>query len=192
MKSRLLTLAAAVLAIALTGAAVAAAHDYGHDYGDASAKPRTLHKPVHVRSAKLAKSAFLTGKAEIGKDGRPGAGDLDASGTAMFQIVDEKTICYGFTVDNTDAPTVVHIHKGVAGQNGAPVIAFANVPKDAQGQPAGDPGTSSGCKTLTTPEELAALKELRNPRGFYVNMHTAAFPNGAVRGQLSNLVFSNR
>jgi CHRD domain-containing protein len=146
-----------------------------------------------VRVAASEKSAYLTGRAEIGKDGRRGAGDPDAKGTAVFQLVDEQTICYGFTLDNADTPGIVHIHRGAPGRNGPPVIVFANVPKNAQGQPSGDPGTSSGCKALTTPEELAALKELRkHPRNFYVNMHTTAFPDGAVRGQLSHLLFSNR
>jgi hypothetical protein len=129
----------------------------------------------------------------VGADGRRRAGDPDAAGTAVFQIVDDNTICYGFTLDNADTPTIVHIHRGAAGTNGPPVIAFANVPKNATGQPSGDPGTSSGCKTLTTPDELAALQDLRkHPRDYYVNVHTTTFANGAVRGQLSNLLFSNR
>jgi hypothetical protein len=60
-------------------------------------------------------------------------------------------------------------------------------------QASGDPGASSGAKTLTTPEEISALKRIRkNPRSYYVNMHTQEFPDGAVRGQLSNLLFNNR
>jgi hypothetical protein len=183
MRTRLLILLTAALAVALAAAAVATAHEPG-GHG---------HKAKRLRSTPLAKSAWLTGKAEVGADGRRGAGDPDAVGTAIFQLIDDKTICYGFALDNADAPMIVHIHRGAAGHNGPPVIAFANVPKDVQGQPAGDPGTSSGCKVLTTPDELAALKDLRaHPRDFYVNMHTATFPNGAVRGQLSNLQFSNR
>jgi hypothetical protein len=43
-------------------------------------------------------------------------------------------------------------------------------------------GSSSGCATVA-PElfnEIAA-----NPGNFYVNVHNAEFPGGAVRGQLS-------
>jgi CHRD domain len=192
MKRRVLTPLAAAAAVALTGVAVAAAQQPYHGHGD-SGKPRSSQRTITLQVAKSAKTAYLNGKAEIGKDGRRGAGDPDATGTAVFQIVDSQTISYGFTLDNTDTPQIVHIHRGAPDENGPPVIAFANVPKDAAGQPSGDPGTSSGTKTLTTPEEIAALKRIRkNPRNYYVNMHTAEFPDGSVRGQLSHQLFSNR
>jgi CHRD domain len=192
MKHRVLALITGVGAIALASVAVAAA-DPGHGHGGGDrAKSRDSQRTITMRVAKSAKSAYLNGRAEIGEDGRRGAGDPDASGTAVFQIVDGQTISYGFTLDNTDTPQIVHIHRGAPDVNGPPVIAFANVPKDANGQPAGDPGASSGTKTLTTPEEIAALKRIRkNPRNYYVNMHTAEFPDGAVRGQLSHLLFNN-
>jgi hypothetical protein len=152
MRARLLTLLAAAIAVALATAAVAAAHDGDHGFGSSSKPVRGAQNPKDLRGAKNAKSAYLNGKAEIGADGRRRAGDPDAAGTAVFQLIDDRTLCYGFTLDNADTPTIVHIHRGAAGTNGPPVIAFANVPKDAAGQPAGDPGTSSGCKTLTTPE----------------------------------------
>jgi CHRD domain len=38
----------------------------------------------------------------------------------------------------------------------------------------------------------AALRRiLRNPKGYYVNIHTASFPDGAVRGQLSRMLYDN-
>jgi hypothetical protein len=196
MKHRVPTVIAAVAATALAGVAVAGAHPNAgsdHSHRGDSGKPRDSQRTVSLREAKSAKSAYLNGRAEIGEDGRRGAGDPDATGTAVFQLVDDRTISYGFTLDNTDTPEIVHIHRGAPDENGPPVITFANVPKDAEGQPSGDPGASSGTKTLTTPEELAALKRIRkNPRNYYVNMHTAEFPDGAVRGQLSHLLFSNR
>jgi hypothetical protein len=192
MKRRILTLITGVAAVALTSAAVAGAQ---HDHGSGSdrAKQQGGQKTVKLRAAKSAQSAYLNGRAEIGEDGSRGAGDPDATGTAVFQFVDERTISYGFTVDNTDTPQIVHIHRGSPDENGPPVITFANVPKDANGQPSGDPGASSGTKTLTTPEEIAALARIRkNPRNYYVNFHTAEFPDGAVRGQLLPLLYSNR
>ena len=49
-------------------------------------------------------------------------------------------------------------------------------------QPAkGDPGASAQCVRVTR-SQAGALNA--NPGGFYVNVHTAALPNGAVRGQL--------
>jgi CHRD domain len=196
MKRRVTTLIAGVAAAALAGgaAAVAQTDSYsGHGHRADGGTRDDGRQTVTLRVAKSSKSAYLNGRAEIGEDGRRGAGDPDATGTAVFQIVDDQTISYGFTLEGADTPQIVHIHRGAPDENGPPVIEFANVPKDADGRPSGDPGTSSGSKTLTAPEELAALERiLRNPRNYYVNMHTEAFPDGAVRGQLSHLLFSNR
>jgi hypothetical protein len=72
------------------------------------------------------------------------------------------------------------------------VIPFDNPPKDDAGQPAGDPGASSGCKVLEQQSERDALRRiLSNPRGYYVNIHTTSFPDGAVRGQLGRLLYDN-
>ena len=45
----------------------------------------------------------------------------------------------------------------------------------------GDPGASAGCVTVDDPV-LDAI--LRRPGRYYVNVHTAAFGGGAIRGQL--------
>jgi hypothetical protein len=43
-------------------------------------------------------------------------------------------------------------------------------------------GTSTGCVDNVS---VALIKELRQtPEKFYVNVHNAEFPNGAIRGQL--------
>ncbi|MEK6229522.1 MAG: CHRD domain-containing protein, partial [Actinomycetota bacterium] len=46
---------------------------------------------------------------------------------------------------------------------------------------AGDPGASSDCVAVQGSLARAIRK---NPAKFYVNVHTADFPGGAVRGQL--------
>jgi hypothetical protein len=181
---RLVALLTAVAAIALTSVAVAGAHSTQPH----AAKP----KPAVFHVAKTGKTAWLLGKAEVGKDGRLGAGDPDAVGSADFHIVGNNTVCYGFTLTGADTPTDVHIHRGKPGVNGPVVIEFGNVPKGADGDPDGNPGASSGCKTLTTPTELSALAGIKkNPGNWYANIHTTAFPTGAVRGQLSDFLFNN-
>ncbi len=59
-----------------------------------------------------------------------------------------------------------HIHQGVAGVNGPVVVNFASA--------------YSGSVVNAT----IAPQILSNPAGFYVNLHTAAFPGGEIRGQL--------
>ena len=82
------------------------------------------------------------------------------------------TACYIMNVVGLDGVTMAHIHTGAAGQNGGPVVTLA-APTD---------GTSGGCVPVTK-EVADAL--LANPAGYYVNVHTRTFPNGAIRGQLA-------
>ena len=46
----------------------------------------------------------------------------------------------------------------------------------------GDPGASSGCLSGVSSSLVAEIR--RHPRGFYIQLHTSYFPNGALRGQL--------
>jgi CHRD domain len=119
--------------------------------------------------------AELSGRNEISpQTGKRNAGDPDGSGGATVTI-DGTALCFGITVKNIDQPQAAHIHRGRRNENGPIVVGLA--PPSS-----GDPGASSGCTTVSA--ELAA-EIARHPRGFYVNVHTAAFPGGAVRGQLS-------
>lgn len=81
-----------------------------------------------------------------------------------------------------DTPTLAHIHEAPAGTNGDIVV---------QLEPpllTGDSGQSSGC--ITDADEAVVDRIRNNPLGFYVNVHNAAYPAGAVRGQLFGGVFS--
>jgi CHRD domain len=101
-------------------------------------------------------------------------GDPDGRG-GFTAIIDGSQFCYGLTVTNLGQLTGAHVHRGNAGENGPIVIPLA-LPSG------GDPGTSSECVTANT----ALLQEiLRRPSQFYVNVHTTAFPGGAIRDQLS-------
>ena len=93
---------------------------------------------------------------------------------AITVVVDppKGTACYIMNVAGLDNVTAAHIHTGGPGETGAPVVNLE----------APEGGTSGGCAQVT-PEVSAAL--LANPGGYYVNVHTSAFPGGAIRGQLS-------
>jgi hypothetical protein len=111
----------------------------------------------------------LTGAAE-----KPTAGDPDGTGTATLRVnVGQKEICYDLTVSGIAVATMAHIHKAPATDAG-PVA----VPLTA---PSAD-GKSSACVTVA--QDLAK-DILQNPGAYYVNVHNAEFPAGAVRGQLA-------
>jgi hypothetical protein len=111
--------------------------------------------------------ATLSGAEEV-----PGPGDPDGSGAAEITIVDRTdNLCYELSVKGIEPATAAHIHRGGPGVSGPPVITL-DAPAD---------GESNGC--LSVASELVDAMEA-NPRGFYVNVHNARYPNGAVRGQL--------
>jgi hypothetical protein len=105
-------------------------------------------------------------------------GDPDGYGAAAVTFhahYGSFTICVGVVVDKIDTPTAAHIHQGIAGIAGPVVIPFPTIPTS------GNPGSASFCTAIT--KDLFTL--LRNsPSDFYVNVHTTAFPGGAIRGQL--------
>jgi len=114
--------------------------------------------------------AVLSGAREV-----PGPGDPDGSGTAEVSIADRlDNFCYEIdSVINIGPATAAHLHRGAEGVSGPPVVTL-DAPTD---------GESNGCKEIG--EALADEIE-RNPSGFYVNVHNAEYPDGAIRGQLRN------
>jgi CHRD domain len=93
---------------------------------------------------------------------------------------DSARACFSLAWANIEQPDRAHIHRGAAGVNGGIEVAFFDTP----GSPVPPNIDSvSGCVT-TTPELAREIS--RNPEGFYVNLHNAAFPGGAIRGQLKD------
>lgn len=115
--------------------------------------------------------AVMTG----GKEVRAGESAGDTNGRGSFSaVLDGRTLCYGIQVKNIAAPVAAHIHTGGATDRGAVVVPLKWPTK-------GDPGAIAGC-TKVSASRASAMSA--NPGGFYVNVHTAGLPNGAVRGQL--------
>ena len=114
--------------------------------------------------------ATLTGAAEV-----PTAGDPDATGTATVNLdVSKGELCYEVTVQKIDRPTGMHIHEGETGKAGDVVVPLTT--------PTASDTTTTGCANVDAPliGRMAA-----NPDDFYVNVHTQMYPQGAVRGQLT-------
>jgi CHRD domain len=117
--------------------------------------------------------AVMSGKKEVSAEGDKGVGDRNGRGS-FSATFDGNELCYGLTVKNIADPVAAHIHRGsprVAG----PVVQALVQPTT------GDPGASSDCVDVPSSVARAIRK---NPSKFYVNVHTADFPDGAVRGQL--------
>lgn len=114
--------------------------------------------------------AEMNGTTEV-----PGPGDPDGFGKAEIAINDAtNSICTDLEVRDIGAVTAAHIHRGGPGVAGPPVVDL-DPPDD---------NDSDDCDTV----DDSLVDEIRNnPGGFYVNVHTAEFPEGAVRGQLVNV-----
>lgn len=136
-------------------------------------------------------SADLDGRAEVGADGNNRiVGDPNGVGEAYVFGVDgdpdRNTLCYVLLADNIadidaapGAPFVAHIHEGEAGENGPPVVTLA-WPQNGQSADCisvGDSRIAAG----TTPGDI-----FENPETYYVNVHNAEYPAGAIRGQLNS------
>lgn len=122
----------------------------------------------------LSLNAILLGGNECMAGPTCAQGDLDAFGIASITMPSTSTICFSILVERVDPPTAAHIHDGVATVNGAIIVPLA--PPGS-----GNPGTSSGCVATPAGFNKALVK---NPAAFYVNVHTGAFPGGAMRGQI--------
>jgi hypothetical protein len=110
--------------------------------------------------------AELTGEAEV-----PGPGDPDGSGSATVIVIPPDTICYTLTAEDIAPAQAAHIHFGSADVAG-PVVTALKPPTF---------GVSGGC-TSADPALVSNLAA--NPSAYYVNVHNAPYPDGAIRGQL--------
>jgi len=114
--------------------------------------------------------AIMAGGNQVGT-----VGSALGRGSASVMRAGPLTICFAALVTGIDTPTEFHIHQGVAGQNGPNVVNF--IPPTT-----GNPGTSSGCVKVT--DQILVNAIFLHPRNYYLNVHTKAFPEGAIRGQL--------
>ena len=112
-------------------------------------------------------TATLPGEAEV-----PGPGDPDGSGHSnVFLNQEASSICFSIVASDITLPAAAaHIHVGRRGVAG-PVV----VPLD----PPDENGVSTGCKSDVDPDLIGDI--IARPSGYYVNVHTSDFPDGANR-----------
>lgn len=109
----------------------------------------------------------------------PGPGDPDGTGTFSMTInPGQSTITYTLIVSNIAPATAAHIHEAPFGVAGPAKITLL------------PPTSGISTATIEVPREL--IDDIRkNPSDYYVNVHNAEFPAGAVRGQLSKSMMEN-
>ena len=116
----------------------------------------------------------MSGRKEVDDQGDRGAGDRNGRGS-FSATVDGDQLCFGLTVKNLD--TVARSAHPPRRQ--AQRTARSSCRSSTRGRAIRAP--PRGCVTVGD-ALLSAI--LRRPGRFYVNVHTAAFGGGAVRGQL--------
>ena len=126
--------------------------------------PAGAHEPVH---SGVPITVHMTGAEEV-----PLPGDPDGHGTATLRLNPGlRQVCWTLEVTGIAPATAAHIHLAPAGSPGGVVVPLS----------APTSGMSSGC---TEVQRELVLDIIRDPGAYYVNVHNADYPGGAVRGQL--------
>jgi hypothetical protein len=112
--------------------------------------------------------ATLSGASEV-----PGPADPDGSGSARITFAEgAQNVCFHIVARDIAPATMAHIHGGPAGAEGGPPVVRFEAPTS---------GESRGC--VSAPQAIVdAIRA--NPSDYFVNVHNAEFPGGAIRGQL--------
>jgi hypothetical protein len=134
--------------------------------------PRAL-AAILLLSGALVGTAFAQGGAAETVLQTTLSGPGNGSGTGFVTLTpDEQQVCYNLAYTLVPPATAAHIHRGAAGTDGPIVVPFDSVSSD----------NATGC---TQGVDAGLIREIiGNPAGFYVNVHNADFPAGAIRGQL--------
>lgn len=111
--------------------------------------------------------ANLSGSNEV-----PGPGDPDGTGRAVLHMHPAlHKVCADVTYSQIGTPVGAHIHKGRAGVGGDVVVDLSS-------------SVTGGARCATGVAKALINRILAHPRHYYFNIHTNAYPTGAIRGQL--------
>lgn len=127
----------------------------------------SLPGTAHADGGGRPTTVTLAGAAEA-----PVTGDPDGTGSFHMTVnPGQEEICYTLSVSGVDPILAAHIHVAAAGSPG-PVVVGLTAPTS---------GSSAGCASV--PGALAK-NILKHPGDYYVNVHNALYPGGALRAQL--------
>jgi hypothetical protein len=129
----------------------------------------SLAPPASAENGGRPFTTTLLGANEVNAQGVRNQGDPDGTGTATLRInPGQDEVCWSITVTDVAPILAAHIHVAPPTAPG-PIVVPLN------------PFTG-GC---TSVDRELALAIIRDPSAYYVNVHNAPFPAGALRGQLS-------
>ena len=118
-----------------------------------------------IAAAATTLHATLSGKNEVPKAG-------NGSGSATLTLNAKKgQICFNITLKHVGSTVAGHIHMGGKKTAGPVVVPLYSAPTKHP----------KGCAPAAKADIRAIVK---HPGRYYVNVHTAAHPDGAARGQL--------
>ena len=161
----------AVVVIALVGCGSKSSSSTSAAAGSSTATTSTTTTTSAKAKAKQALSrtyaVHLTGSAETPP------GPSSGSGKAVVALSTKTNkVCWTFTsLSGFSNPTYAHIHIGKAGTSGNIVVPLST----------GTTFKKKGCVSAS-PSTINAIAA--NPHGYYVNIHSAQSPSGAIRAQL--------
>ena len=118
------------------------------------------------RAAGVHRVAGLRGSREV-----PGPGDPNGRGHVVITLRHmTATVCARAHWRRIGKPVAAHIHRGRRGVEGDVVVDLT--------------GAVTGGRHCTKARPSLIAHIAQHPRRFYFNIHTAAYPAGAIRGQL--------
>jgi hypothetical protein len=126
--------------------------------------------------ATVSSAADTTLKATMSGSQEKPKGDPDGTGTAVLTLKSSQ-VCYVITPKKAGTTfSAGHIHAGKKGVAGPVFINLFTKPKKLKG------GKLTGCSPTVKATDIAKVKS--KPADYYVNIHNAKYPAGAIRGQL--------
>ncbi|MDB5970467.1 MAG: hypothetical protein JWQ90_2917 [Hydrocarboniphaga sp.] len=110
-------------------------------------------------------------KVKLSGDQETPAVTTSATGVGSFSVADDRSLTGTVKTSGLADATVAHIHVGVAGQKGGPVVTLNKLADNEWNVPAG---------TTLSDADYESFKAGK----LYVNVHSAANKGGEIRGQL--------
>lgn len=150
--------------------------------------PANFYVNVHTQQfpggAVRGQLAYITGGSITYAAELRGANEVPPNSSAAFGsafvTLDpiNDSITWEVNTSGIASPTLSHIHRNFAGANGPIVIDFATSAAQIPN------GRTSGTRSIAALGQADRLNLATAPAGFYVNVHSQAFPGGELRGQL--------